>query len=205
MFKPNTCDGKQFDRWILYWRWEYVSLNRNAYAIQQRHRFINAHDNNCSYEQSSSGIILGVGSANERRRYNVTLSLIGWTHAQNDPWGIILGVGSANERRRYNATSSLIGWTHAQNDPCSILQFWIHTLSHGVSLSYSNLLLSVDTDGCFPRVGWNNADLAEIVVKYVWQIPTAIKQTYLVGLPLLSFPWTWQATNYFSKDVVGNV
>ena len=31
-----------------------------------------------------AGIILGMGSADERRRYNVTSSLIGWTHAQND-------------------------------------------------------------------------------------------------------------------------
>ena len=31
-----------------------------------------------------SGIILGMGSANERRRYIVTASLIGWTHTQND-------------------------------------------------------------------------------------------------------------------------
>ena len=30
-------------------------------------------------------IILGVSSANERRRYIVTSSLIGWTHTQNDP------------------------------------------------------------------------------------------------------------------------
>ena len=29
--------------------------------------------------------ILGMGSANERR-YNVTLSLIGWAHTQNAPW-----------------------------------------------------------------------------------------------------------------------
>ena len=28
---------------------------------------------------------LGMGSANERRRYYVTPSLIGWTHTQNDP------------------------------------------------------------------------------------------------------------------------
>ena len=26
------------------------------------------------------------GSANERQHYNITLSLIGWTHTQNDPW-----------------------------------------------------------------------------------------------------------------------
>ena len=33
-----------------------------------------------------SGIIVGMGSANERRRYNVTSSLIGWAHTQNGPW-----------------------------------------------------------------------------------------------------------------------
>ena len=32
-----------------------------------------------------TGIILGMDSANERRRYIVTSSLIGWVHTQNDP------------------------------------------------------------------------------------------------------------------------
>ena len=32
-----------------------------------------------------SGIIFGMGSANERRRYIVTSSLIGWAHTNNDP------------------------------------------------------------------------------------------------------------------------
>ena len=36
-----------------------------------------------------SRIILGMGSANERRRYTATPSLIGWAHAQNDPLPII--------------------------------------------------------------------------------------------------------------------
>ena len=31
------------------------------------------------------GIVLGMSSANERRRYNVTTSLIGWAHTQDDP------------------------------------------------------------------------------------------------------------------------
>ena len=31
-------------------------------------------------------IILGMGSANERRRCTVTSSLIGWIHTQNGPW-----------------------------------------------------------------------------------------------------------------------
>ena len=35
--------------------------------------------------KSGSGIILGIGSANEGRCYNVTSSLIGWAHTQNNP------------------------------------------------------------------------------------------------------------------------
>ena len=37
----------------------------------------------------SSGIILGMGSANERRRYIVTPSLIGRGHTQNDSWSLV--------------------------------------------------------------------------------------------------------------------
>ena len=37
------------------------------------------------YSTAYSGIILLMRPANERRRYNVTSSLIGWAHAQNDP------------------------------------------------------------------------------------------------------------------------
>ena len=36
--------------------------------------------------QTASGINLSVGSANERRRYYVTSSVIGRAHTQNDPW-----------------------------------------------------------------------------------------------------------------------
>ena len=34
---------------------------------------------------TSTGIILSMGSANERWCYNVMSSFIGWTHTQNDP------------------------------------------------------------------------------------------------------------------------
>ena len=36
------------------------------------------------------GISLGMHPANERRRYIVTTSLIGWAHTQNDPWPILI-------------------------------------------------------------------------------------------------------------------
>ena len=35
---------------------------------------------------SAAGIVLCMHPANERRRYIVTSSLIGWAHTQNDPW-----------------------------------------------------------------------------------------------------------------------
>ena len=37
----------------------------------------------------NAGIILGMGSANERRRYIVTSSLTVWTHTQDNPWGCV--------------------------------------------------------------------------------------------------------------------
>ena len=42
----------------------------------------------CVYMDSCdrAGIILCMCPANERRRYNVTPSLNGWAHTQNDPW-----------------------------------------------------------------------------------------------------------------------
>ena len=38
---------------------------------------------------TGSQIILGMGSASERRHYNVTSSLIGRVHAHNNPWGYL--------------------------------------------------------------------------------------------------------------------
>ena len=39
----------------------------------------------CKYESNLSGIILGMGSANERMLYYAMPSLIGWAHTQNEP------------------------------------------------------------------------------------------------------------------------
>ena len=76
----------------------------------------------------SPGLIKGLRPANERRRYIVTTSLIGWVRALDQlckrvhsPPGIILGMGSVNERRRYCVASSLIGRAHTENDPCNIV------------------------------------------------------------------------------------
>ena len=48
-----------------------------------------------------AGIILGMGSANERRYYNVTSSVIGWAHTQNDP-GIVIENEFALRKRYFH-------------------------------------------------------------------------------------------------------
>ena len=68
------------------------------------------------FHVSDVGLILGMGSANERRHYNVTPSLIGWPILRMIP----VGMGSTNERRRYFVTPSLISWAHTHNDPCDV-------------------------------------------------------------------------------------
>ena len=47
------------------------------------------------------GNILGMSSANGKRRYNVTSSLIGWTHTQNDP-AVVMPVCACWSHRRHN-------------------------------------------------------------------------------------------------------
>ena len=46
-----------------------------------------------------AGIILCMRPANERRRYKVTSSLIGWAHAQNDAWKYSYIFHAANAAR----------------------------------------------------------------------------------------------------------
>ena len=44
----------------------------------------------------ASGVILCMRPANERRRYNVTSSLIGLAHTQNEPWKDLVSMISQN-------------------------------------------------------------------------------------------------------------
>ena len=40
--------------------------------------------------KKNTGLILGLRPANERRRYKVTPSLIGWAQNWNQPWNIVI-------------------------------------------------------------------------------------------------------------------
>ena len=58
-----------------------------------------------------SELILGMDSANERRRYNVTSSLIGWAHTQNEPWRSITTCYPSRIKLLIYATWN---WSHYQ-------------------------------------------------------------------------------------------
>ena len=54
-------------------------------SARQPYIFCTVHLSPHSLDMSQTGIILCMRPANERQSYNVTLSPIGWAHAQNDP------------------------------------------------------------------------------------------------------------------------
>ena len=60
-----------------------------------------------AYPHTNTGLILGLHPANERRRYFVTTSLIGWAQTKNQPW---------------NSTSLV----QFQSDPDAVLHFYKH-------------------------------------------------------------------------------
>ena len=78
---------------------------------------------------SSSGIILCMCPANERRRYNVTSSLIGWVHVQNDPCfleeGFLLPVPSYCFKMIKNSECILMFcFDFCKNSPWQVLTHW---------------------------------------------------------------------------------
>ena len=60
-----------------------------------------------------SGIILGMGSANERRRYYITPLLIDQVHSQNDLWYICV---FSSEEGNYCCNEWLVGLAHKPFD-----------------------------------------------------------------------------------------
>ena len=77
-----------------------------------------------AWKERDPGNILYMCPANERQRYNVTSSLIGWTHSQNDPWGhrldLVLSTDDADQRDYqfnlgYITNSGPLLWTYETN------------------------------------------------------------------------------------------
>ena len=113
---------------------------------------------------SAMGIIFCMRPANERRRYNVTSSLIGWAHMESiwsSAMGIIFCMRPANERRRYNVTSSLIGWAHIQTDPWCQWSNPKVTQGCQVVLNFSILLLKLHF--CY----WDFHEILAKILKFV--------------------------------------
>ena len=69
-----------------------MTMAQNS-LIQQRSSLLTGNLRQTSW-CAISGNILGMGSANERRRFIITPPLIGWVHTQNDPCIAICFMGS---------------------------------------------------------------------------------------------------------------
>ena len=78
-----------------------------------------------------AGIILCMRPANERRRYSVTSSLIGWAHAQNAPWtggwvglwGFLWWAPSAKRKDHHGVSSGWSSVWHRSNTGLSSTQY----------------------------------------------------------------------------------
>ena len=89
--------------WWLWWLWGLASCHDMSNQTVDQAQGHSAWHNTVLWGQApesliiwlgkrsvqDSRIILGMGSANERRRYIVTTSLIGWAHHQIDPWTVM--------------------------------------------------------------------------------------------------------------------
>ena len=102
VYQPNPQCTVRAVWWTTSWRWLSSLAPATRWATQSPwRRHMNTSLVWCSWTTGvvsgaekkwhcsargivKAGITLCVGSANARRRYNVTSSLIGWAHAQND-------------------------------------------------------------------------------------------------------------------------
>ena len=73
-------------RYLIYWR-IFWSLGINELTLETFTVLVMVVVNIRSW---STGLLLGLHLANERRRYKVTPSLIGWAQTYNQPWGLIV-------------------------------------------------------------------------------------------------------------------
>ena len=97
--------------------------------------------------------------ANERRRYNVTSSLIGWAHKQNDPWpGSATGLWTVRRQASDRTNNDLLAIGHVES--YHINEIWIIT----------------------PKFSFENA--SENVVCKMW---TILFRSQRVDAPLLWF------------------
>ena len=79
-----------------------------------------------------TGIIMGMGSANVRRRYNVTSFLSGWTHTQNDswkvPWSLFFTLMSWGSWRPFSPAIRLFVQQHVQANKKDIKALHYYTI-----------------------------------------------------------------------------
>ena len=100
MYAPNqwetTLHYNAASHWLrAYTKWSLPMAIHHVYKVVS-HRLVwlktgvvlhTTRENQSQFaEDKFAGIVLCIHPANERRRYIVTSSIIGWVHTQNSPW-----------------------------------------------------------------------------------------------------------------------
>ena len=80
-----TVGNGKMDKLHAVTSWIFTQTRTPDYVYSDIYTFVSYAWSIAVICHSQSGIILCMRPANERRRYIVTSSLIGWAHAQNDP------------------------------------------------------------------------------------------------------------------------
>ena len=86
---------------------------------------------------TGQGIVLRRRPANERRRYIVTSSLIGWAHSQNDLWGLYDSTTSIHYFNYITSSSSYLHYIITSDVIMSAMAFQITSLTIVYSTAYS--------------------------------------------------------------------
>ena len=153
---------------ITYWHCNFTGNGQDIYpwySIKISHSRLQSHLPGVSRSISRSdgiqvdpwsGIILGMGSANERWHYIVTSSLIGWAHTQNDPFWPTTMVSNHHSWESYG--SDQCSWLMDSGHPGrSHHQYWCcgcsQIMEEGDDTSFANTISSCydNTDDIFRK------------------------------------------------------
>ena len=107
----QSCWSKCGSIWVRNCNLNANGLCRSDIIIQQTVSYLLTMGWLCSKENTNipnTGIIWCMRPANERQRYTVTLSLIGWAHTRNNPckhqWKIPGNISHTNTQRNFTHT-----------------------------------------------------------------------------------------------------
>ena len=170
----------------------HVPMGIEMVPIFPHHRLIPTHNEqnfNALTLHINQSIILGMGSGNERRRYFVTTSFIGWAYTQSNPCRYVfpsclslsLGISHIVMSQLSSCRAS---WHHTQNLPTQIvhaflLRLYPYSISRPTSVKWELVchkhVLRAGTSNYIPWILWD-----VISCPCPWYLPNNVFQESVI-------------------------